>query len=230
MRSLEKRTHYQEILEFLYKHPTYYTSFERKGIQSYAFHDKEENFYLDVLREIYDELGLIPDEKNIYITFQNLIQELFGTEEKNIIEVGGGVIPRLATRIRMHQQKGTITVYDPRLAKDIRGDERLILKREKFTDKTPIKRADLLIGLMPCEGAEPLIDQALKHKIDFVLWFCEGGPHGDYFDYFESEEEWLSSTLYYARNGVENKGMGKLMVKHLEPYPNYPIIYNQREK
>ena len=81
---------------------------------------------------------------------------------------------------------------------------------------------------MPCKGAEPLLEQATKKNIDFMLWFCEGGAHGDCFDYFEDEEEWLGSMMYTAQRGVEDSKMGKLKVKKLEEFSHYPIIYNQR--
>ena len=221
---------YMGVVDFLARHPGYYDQYEEECIKSYALRENERNFYLDIMREIYDELGFIPDEKNMYITFIKMIEETFGIEGKNIIEVGGGIIPRLGKRIHLKQNTGTITVYDPRLGRHYESEDRFTLVREEFTKKTPVDGADLIVGLMPCKGAEPLLDQAIKNNIDFILWFCEGGPHGDYFDYFEDDDEWLSSTLYFARKGVEENKMGKLKVKHLEQFSTYPIVYNEREK
>lgn len=225
----DKLIQLMNVMSFLKTHESYYDEFALQNIKSYVKRGRpEEVYFTDVVREIYDELGYIPDDQNMYIAFMNLLKEVHGIEGRNILEVGGGTLPRLGHRIHLAQQKGTITVYDPRMGKDIEGDERFVLKREEFTTKTKLGNTDLLIGLMPCKGAEPLIEQAIKHKIDFMLWFCEGGPHGDYFDFYEDDSEWLWSYQYMAERGVEEGKMGKLMVKQMDEYSRYPIIYNQR--
>ncbi|MBP5678314.1 MAG: NAD(P)-dependent oxidoreductase [Bacilli bacterium] len=229
MENNEKLIRYMSVLAYIKTHAAYWDEYVLGSMKGYAQRgiDKEV-FFKDSIREVYDELGYIPDDQNMYISFLNLINQQFGLEGKNIVEVGGGTLPRLGRRIHLKQNTGTITVYDPRIGKDIKGEDRFVLKREEFTTKTPVKGVDLLIGLMPCKGAEPLIEQAIKHKIDFMVWLCEGGPHGDYFDYFEDEEEWIGSTIYTATRGIEDQRMGKLVKIKQEEFSKYPIIYNQR--
>ena len=218
-------------LDLLKRNKDYYDPYEYERIKYYIEHDKsDENFTRDIMREIYDELGMIPEDQNMYTRFMQEIDENFGINNRHIIEVGGGIFPRLGHRIHLQQQNGTITVYDPRIGKRIEGDDTFILKREEFTRKTPLGNCNLLIGLMPCKGAEPLIDQAIKHEKDFMLWFCEGGPHGDCYDYFEDEREWLGSMMYDIERGVREHHMGKVIQKTLDKYSHYPIVYNQREK
>lgn len=222
---------YMKISSFVAEHPDYYDKYEKEAIKAHAIRGIEHDLYTtDVIREICDHLGLIPEDKNIYVAFQKLIEEQFGIEGKHIVEVGGGIIPNLGKRIHLGQKTGSIIVYDPRLGKEFESEDRFTLKREEFKENTPIpEKTDLMIGLMPCKGAEALIDSALEHKKDFIVWLCEGGPHGDYFDYFESDEEWLDSTIFYATSEVESKKMGKLMVKKMEDFSEYPIIYNKKE-
>ena len=220
---------YYKVLQFIENHLEDYDRFEVQGILSYA---KNPNIEIcakvDVVREIFDELGLIPDDLSLYIAFINAIDKEFGIDGKHIYEVGGGILPRLAKRIHLRQKSGSITVFDPRLAHDVMGKDRFILRREKFTKSTPTQDADLLIGLMPCKGAEALLDNACAQKKDFMLWLCEGGPHGDYFDYFESDDEWLDSTIFHAKRFVERNHMGKLKALEYPQFSDYPIIYNQR--
>ena len=128
----------------------------------------------------------------------------------------------------LEQKKGKITVYDPRIIRP-QDSRELVLKKEKFTTETEMEDTNLIVGLMPCAGAEPLITQAVSNRIDFMVWLCEGGPHGDCYDYFEDEFEWLDCMRIIARQGVESQNMGKLKVKYLEHFSrDYPIIYNER--
>jgi len=230
MNNDKKIAEYLAVKKFLKEHPDYFNKGEQSSIEYYSSKKNDEAYLKDVTREIYDELGLIPEDKNIYIAFIELIKQVFGLDNKNIVEVGGGIIPRLAERIKLQQKNGTITVYDPRLAKDIDDTEGMKLKREQFSSATDIPDANLLIGLMPCEGATPLIMQATKKQIDFILWLCEGGPHGEPFDFYESDEEWIASTIHTARRGIEDNNMGELRKIELKDYSEYPIIYNRHKK
>lgn len=231
MSDVKKVLDHMAVKRFVREHSDYYSSWERSMIYDYISRGSRHAIFTeDIVREIYDELGLIPEDENMYVSFLNLIEDNFELEGKNIVEVGGGILPRLGRRIHLKQNTGTITIYDPRLAEDIKEEDRFFLKREEFKRDTPLENVDLLIGLMPCQGAEPLITQATNHNIDFALWFCEGGPHGDYFDFYESDDEWLDSMMYFAKRGVEDHNMGRVMVKKMEQYNNYPIIYNQRQK
>ena len=215
------------VKQFGAAHRDYYDENEREQIINSMNHSNwEENYTADGIREIMDELGLIPDEKNMYIAFIDLIDKEFGLEGKNIVEVGGGILPRLARRIHSKQANGTITVYDPKLGIREEGNERLILKKEPFKRNTPIEGTDLLIGLMPCQGTEPLIEAAIQNKIDFIIWLCEGGnlPYA----YDISVDDWIHGTISVAERDVKENGMGKLMIKRLPNYSDYPIVYNQR--
>ena len=82
---------------------------------------------------------------------------------------------------------------------------------------------------MPCEATEQTIVTAGKNKADFLIALCEGGPHGDEFDYFESEEEWITSMIYKARLMAKKYGLGTIEVADLKQYGDpYPVIYNKR--
>ena len=215
---------YSKISEFLNKKKDLYSDFEISYIKSAMLDECYSGyFYEEGIRELFDEVGFLPDDENIYIAFIDYIKNKYDINNKNIIEVGGGIFARLSRRLTLEQKNGIITVYDPRLDPEIESSDRLVLKREKFTNKTDICNTDLLVGLMPCQGAEPLLEQALTHDRDFVLWLCEGGPHGDCFDYFEDDYEWIDSMVYEAKRGLADKNK-KLKIKKLEEFSPYPII------
>lgn len=189
-----------------------------------------EVYHCDVFRELAEELHMIPEGENIYDAYSDEIEEHFDIEGKNIVEVGGGMFFPLAKRLKLRQKSGTITVYDPQLVDPSKSDTRLILNKKEFTAKTTCPNTDLFVGLMPCKGAEALLDAAISRNVDFILWLCEGGPHGEYIDYYEDDDEWLDSTLSHAEYAVNSQGMGAFRKKYLPHYSNYPIIYNERKK
>lgn len=206
-----------------------YDDFEKQYIiGNIKAEDFPQLYSVEMVREVLDALRLIPSNHNIYEDYIHFINEIHDIKNKNILEVGGGVIPRLGERLSEYQESGSITVYDPRLYQE-QDDCKLILKKKRVTTSTDVTDVDLIIGLMPCKGAEELIKLAIKNKKDFVVWLCEGGPHGDYFDFYQDEFEWRSSMITLAEEGIQKKGMGKLLVKTMPKYNNnYPIIYNQR--
>lgn len=217
------------VTNYLNEHPCIYSELEINYLLDILNQPYEEECTEDYINEIYDELGLLKDENNIYVGFIDLLEQDFNYKDRNIIEIGGGVIPRLGKRISKNLEKGKITVYDERISPYEKNTDKLKLIRKRFDKNTPLDKTNLLIGLMPCEAAEILIDTATKNNIDFILGLCEGGPHGDYFDYYESEDEWIQSMICFATRKVENNNMGKLKIKSLTKYNDpYPVIYNER--
>lgn len=226
----EKNYKYYLLQEYFKKYPEVFNLREKEYLLMASANDDFLSNY-EIVREIYDEFGLIPKSENIYDGFADLIFDTCGIENKNIIEVGGGHLPRLAKRLSERQVAGTIKVYDPLLSIYEKSSPKLQLVREMFSDKTNVTDADLLVGLMPCGAALDIVCSAVKNNKDFLVALCEGGPHGDYFDYFESEEEWLSTVISVARSGVKDNDMGELVIeKSLVKYKDdYPVIYNKRK-
>lgn len=222
----------RRVNDFLDAHVDQYTEREINYIRRNIFHPmtKEYIYYsADILRQIYDELGLLPSEKNIYLGFLKLLEDNFDID-RNIVEVAGGRIPCLAKRIAIKQKTGTITVYDPRLIPTIPREENMILKRQSFNTKTPVTGAQLIIGVMPCDATIAAVEAACDNNIDFMFALCEGGDRSGY-EWLETDEEWIGYIKYIAGNGVKNNDMGTLHQASLESYGSpYPVIYNKRRK
>ena len=228
---IDKQTlrYYSIITRILKQKGELFSDFEIDMIKDMILSGDYPNiYYQDVIRELFDEVGLIPDEHNMYEAFIHEIDHQFDMKNSHIVEVGGGRFPRLAKRISLKQCFGTITVYDPRLDMSEVSTDKMILKREEFTGNQSISNSDLIIGLMPCQGINPLLDAAVHNNKDFMVWFCEGGPHGDYFDYFEDDSEWFDSTMEHLEYQVKKKNMGTVKMKTLSEFSEYPIVYNER--
>ena len=217
---------------YLREYPDIFSNYEKSYILDY-FKNSDLCFsgVPDIIRELSDELGLLPAKDNIFLGFLDLVQQEFDLKDKHILEIGGGVLPRFAKRILEVSEVGKITVYDPRLSIYEKETDKLRLMRCFYKKSDVIEDVDLLVGLMPCGGIETLIDSALSQRKDFMIALCDGGVHGDEEDYFENVDEWIHSLIHDTSIDVEKQNMGKLKIKSLESYGDpYPVIYNKREK
>ncbi len=227
--SIELIKQQDRILKFLAKHPDYFDEWEKMHIRSGSKIDYSGKFIPDIMRELFAELDLFKEDEDIYQGFLDLLKQEFDINQ-DIVEIGGGIIPNLAKRIAMAQEKGTVTVYDPRLGTTKTDIPNLKLRKEKFTLSTDISKAGLVVAFMPCEATETIIRSATSNKKDFMLGFCEGGPHGDIFDFYESDDEWLHAMLYYAENQIESNNLGTLQKTYFKKYHDpYPIVWNKRD-
>lgn len=219
------------VITFLTEHNSEYTEREIRYIERYAtiILERPINHYIgDVLRQIYDEVGLLPEENNMYSGFVSLLEKNFNLDT-NIVEVAGGVIPVLAKKIALKQSHGTITVYDPRLTFSSPQIPNLILKKQEFTKSTPLTNTNIIIGFMPCDATIQIIEAALANDIDFMVALCEGGPRTGY-EWLETEEEWVDYIKYIAKLGLEKQKKGTLGVASLAQYGNpYPVIYSKKK-
>ena len=160
----KKRKYY--IKRFLQQHRQIYDKIELQYLHTCHNIDDQMINLPDIFRQLLDELNLVTPDKNVYTIFCKFLEELYGLD-RDIIEVGGGVIPSLGKKIALKQQKGSITVYDPRLM-NIQTPPNLVLKREQFTSKTNLSKTNLLIGFTPKEATETIINEACKNNIDFI--------------------------------------------------------------
>lgn len=218
---------YIKVLEYLKQHIADYSGNEAQSI-ALNFNMKRYSDYLpDVLRQIYDEVGILKDKDNIYLGFIDILENNFDIDS-NILEVGGGVIPNLAKHINLKQTKGSITVYDPRLSISSTSTS-FILKKEVFTPNTDISNYNIIIGLMPCEATELIIRKATSSKKDFLIALCDG-RHSEFLDYFD-EELWCNNIIKLADKHIKENDLGTLCITDLKKYGDpYPVIYNKRKK
>lgn len=221
----------RRISEFLDAHKEYYTEREIAYIKNNAAllaSSEKRNYGSSVLRQVYDQLGFIPKEENIYHGFIDLIESNFDIE-RNIVEVAGGIVPSLATKIALRQKTGTITVYDPRVIITTNKPQNLILKRQTFHRDVQLPDTQMIIGFMPCDAALPIVESACLNEIDFMVALCEGGLKRGY-EWLETDEEWLGYVKFLATRGMRDKNMGTLETASLEKYNyEYPVIYNKRK-
>ena len=218
---------YKVVKDYVKEHLEDYSNLEIRYLLSNADMLEHTLNLPDTMRQIYDELGLIDDDKNAYKAFVDLLKDNFDID-RNIREVGGGVIPSVAKRISAMQDTGSVTVYDPKLSKSQKQQDNLLLKKQRFELNTDVSGADMIIGFMPCDATELLIRKATDNKLDFLVALCEGG-HYEFDDFFDTEA-WTDSILCFAKDRIKENGLGELVKTDLKAYGDpYPVIYNKRK-
>ena len=190
----------------------------------------------DVLRQIYTDFGMYPDEENFYLAHLKKIRNNFDIT-KNILEVGCGPVPAFGNILAKEQLRlgsGTITVYDPRLVVEKPKYPNMKLYKKNFTLDTSVSNYDLITGIFPCEATEDIIKSACTNKKDFYVAMC-GCTHFDYFyiimhKYMVSPYMYQQYVISKAEELLENNNNGRLCVDVIDDNfeIDYPILYNKK--
>ena len=185
----------------------------------------------DLMNQVYDALGIFSNDKNPYIQYSNLIEKYFNLNS-NILEIGGGFYPALASHIadkQLNLKNGTITVYDKNLI--LTSLKNIKLVKRDYATEDDVSNFDLLIGIMPCQATSLIIEKANKGKKDFFIALC-GCTHfsreylmfrnltqNDWFDYIRK--------LYYKTN---IDGTALIEIESPTEYNRYPILIKKIKK
>ena len=228
MSLIPKEEYISKVNEYLLTHSTRYTNQEIEILKANAALGQNTPFVHELLRQIYEETGLVTPGNSMYDEFVNILKTNFSIE-RPMLEIAGGVIPSLGKKIAINQHQGSITVYDPRLTGYSTDIPNLILKNENFTENTDIGQAKMIIGFMPCDATNMIIETACKHNVDFMVALCEGGMRKGY-EFLEYDDEWISHVKSNAKRHMRETSLGDLCESSLEKFDNpYPIIYNKRK-
>ena len=216
----------------------------QKEYSKQAWEYIEENFFPeldsdetpDILMQIYSEFGVTPKSGNFYKKHLKLIRSIFPIDG-NIVEVAAGRIPALANMIANEQLKigkGTITVYEPLLIEMTPKYPNMELHKEYFNIETDVSKADLLVGVMPCEVTETLLESAIANDKDFYVAMC-GCVHSPMaymgmFGYGTSPEMYQREVIAKTEELLHKYGdVSSLEITRLKNHPiDYPILYSKR--
>lgn len=201
---------------------TYKQKLERLNefFKKFKYEEEEKQFIIDSLKtvnmcdlvvQVYSACGLLNEIDNIYLEFIQKIKKYF-TLDTNIIDVGGGFYPALASYINEEQiklGKGSITVFDPLLIPS--KLKNIILKKEEFTEETKVDKCDLIIGTYPCEATIPIIRNARKNHNEFSIALC-GCTH--------FSKEYLYTIPFYMSHHITKLWNDYVMDETYKNLPN----------
>lgn len=188
---------------------------------------------VDVLMQVYQEIGVTFDMPSFYEAHLHKIMENFDIG-CNVVEVAAGRIPAFANLVAKEQLKigkGTITLYDRALLPIKPKFANMTLKQELFTTDTDIKNADLIVSTLPCAATESIIENACRNHKNFYVVMC-GCTHFDLNRYHGeiTPFAYQDHVINLAELFVEQFDNGTLYVDKLEgDYDiNNPILFNKK--
>lgn len=202
----------------------------------------EENFWTyvfssaapDILMQIYTELGIESPKGNYYKRQLTNLKRKFDIR-CNILDVGSGMIPAFANLLAKEQLElgtGTVTLYEPLLLTTEAKHRNMTLYKTEFTTNTHIKEFDLLIGILPCEATESIIENACRNQKDFYIAMC-GCTHFEYIPWgmYVTPEMYQDYVIEKTNRLLKEYDNGTLVVEKLEDETDldYPILYNRKK-
>ena len=222
------------IKEFLEQHPEGYDEDTKEFIERCALWGRNTSTTVSELDQIYNYLELDQEDNNIYRVFADLVESKFDIN-RPIYEIGGGNIPTVGKILALRQQKGTVTIYDPRLIFTKTDIPNLRLVKKPFTGEEIVESNALMIGYKPCDAIIPMMKYIAKNDLDFMIALCDCA-HGfpeikdeDDINLWYQSCEWPVYIKYAEEERVKKSGQEIRRVKRLsmEKYDNpSPIIYN----
>lgn len=220
---------------FADKYSSKYSDSAWEYIEENFFKELHSNCAPDILMQVYSELEINPSPAMFYHKHLRLLKKLFPIDG-NIVEVGSGRIPAFANllaREQIHIGKGTITLYEPLLVELNPKYPNMTLHKEYFNTDTDISNADLVVGIMPCEATESILESAISNQKDFYVAMC-GCVHSPWesmypFGFSTSPEIYQQQVIEKAKKLMKEYNMGELEVTRLKNTEiDYPILYNKK--
>lgn len=202
-------------------------------IEEHFFSDLHEFEVPDILMQVYSELGVYPSPAIYYRQHLKELKSHFNLD-RNILDVGSGMIPAFANLIAEEQirlGKGTITVYDPVLVQTVPKFDNMMLHRELFDENTDISSYDLITGLMTCEVTPLLIERAINNDKDFYIAMC-GCVHAPLRSMSglvgTSPDIYQEMVIDKAKTLIKDKNRELFVTRiHNNPH-NYPVLYSKK--
>ena len=122
------------------------------------------------IAQFYKEYDLLKEEADMYKAFVNVIKHNHpNLSDMTILDVCGGYIPQLGRELAK-EAKHVMVVDRNMVFKNNPNNLEPIQRRiESYTD---LPSADLVVGLLPCEATQHIIDYSVMNKKDFVIALC----------------------------------------------------------
>lgn len=176
--------------------------------KNYIYKEFGKKNVLCILRQIYASLGMLNNNENEYLQVFNSLNSSFNLG-CNVLEIGCGNFPILATYIDRYQRKigkGTVTVIDPELSVKKQGNIKLI--KDSFMFGDDISKYDLIVSQSPCLKIDEVSAAAIEKEKNFFVTLCNCilERYPNLVDYYYDDESFdpIFEQLLFEMNSYNN--------------------------
>jgi len=160
------------------------------------------------IAQFYKEYNLLAENQDMYKEFTRIVQYAHpDLKDKTILDVGGGMVPQLGRELAKHAKH--VMVVDRNMVFKNNPDNLEPIKRRIESKNDLPTDVDIVVGLLPCEATQHIIDYSTCNKKDFIIALC-GCYH--FLD--------LESVLLNRRSLITDK---KTTVERIETYAKIKI-------
>lgn len=162
------------LMEFLLNNKHIYSKSEYDFLMDFIFLNKCfcKCSMPDIVVQLFSLFEIFNDGCDIYLEFTKILEQ-YDFLKGDVLEIGGGVFPRLAQIItpKIKINGGTLTVYDPRLGCSTTKDASF--HRQIFTLDTDVSKFSTIIGMFPCEATTTIVEQTLNYDKNLLVACCD---------------------------------------------------------
>ena len=169
---LKEGINQKQVTEYL---DEYFDTYEIPNMFRYQFIQEHLSGYSNrpvdsQIAQFYKEYDLLDEHADMYKAFVDIIKHNHqDLSDMTILDVAGGMVPQLGRELAKHAKH--VMVVDRNMVTKNNPDnlEPIQMRIESYTQ---LPKADMVIGLLPCEATQHIIDYSVMNKKDFIVALC----------------------------------------------------------
>ena len=123
------------------------------------------------IAQFYKEYNLLGEYQDMYYEFARIIKHAHpDLKDKTILDVGGGIVPQLGRELAKEAKH--VIVIDRNMVFKNNPDNLEPIKRRIESERDLPSGVDIVVGLLPCEATQHIIDYSVSNKKDFIIALC----------------------------------------------------------
>ena len=123
------------------------------------------------IAQFYKEYNLLGEYQDMYYEFTRIIKHAHpDLKDKTILDVGGGIVPQLGRELAKEAKH--VMVIDRNMVFKNNPDNLEPIKRRIESERDLPSGVDIVVGLLPCEATQHIIDYSVSNKKDFIIALC----------------------------------------------------------
>ena len=129
------------------------------------------------IAQFYKEYDLLEEHADMYKAFVDVIKHNHpDLSNMTILDGGGGIVPQLGRELAKEAKH--VMVIDRNMVTQNNPDNLEPIQR-RIESINDLPTADMVVGLLPCDATQHIIDYSVANKKDFIVALCGCWHHLD---------------------------------------------------